>query len=84
VTITANGRPRINVALRSGQRETNLRIRVSWSFRLSGPVAARLLVVAALILAAAAIVLSASDGLARDVMCSLAGFLAGSRPRTRS
>jgi hypothetical protein len=80
----ANGRPQVHVALHSAQRETEVRVRVSWSCRLSGRAAARLLIVAVLVLAAAAVATSASDELARGVVCSLAGFLAGSRPRSRS
>lgn len=81
------GRPRVDVALRSGKRSPEVRIRVSWSCRLSGPAAARLLAVVVLVLAAAAVVASAASAgneLARGVLCTLAGLLAGSRPRTRS
>lgn len=78
------GRPRVDVALRSGKRSPEVRIRVSWSCRLSGPAAARLLVVVVLVFAVAAVVASADSELARGVLCTLAGLLAGSRPRTRS
>jgi hypothetical protein len=82
--LPANGRPRVHVALRSGQRETEIRIRVSWSCRLSGPVAVRALIVVVLVLAAAGVAASSGGELARGALCSLAGFAAGSRPRRRS
>ena len=68
----------------SGRRETEVRFRISWSGRLSGRAAARLFIVAVLVLAAAVAVTSAGGELARAALCSLAGFLAGSRPRSRS
>jgi hypothetical protein len=79
--LSANERPRVHIALRSDQRETEVRIRISWCYRLSGPAAARLLIVVVLVVAATAAVTSATEEFARDVLCSLAGFLAGSRPR---
>ena len=77
------GRPRVDIALRSGRRRTEVRIRVNWSCRLSVPAAARLLVVVVLVLAAAAVVTSAGGELSRGVLYTLAGLLAGSRPRAR-
>jgi hypothetical protein len=65
-------------------RETEVRIRVTWSYRLSGRAAVRLLVVVVLILVAAAVAASCGGELARSALCSLAGFAAGSRPRRRS
>jgi hypothetical protein len=82
--ISPNERPLVHVAVRSAPWGARVRVRVSWSFGLSGRTAARLLVVAVLVLAAAAVVASADGELARGVVCSLAGFLAGSRPRSRS
>jgi hypothetical protein len=82
--LPANGRPRVHVAVRSGQRETEVRIRISWSCRLSGPAAVRALVVVVLVLAATVVAASAGGELARAALCSLAGFAAGSRPRGRS
>jgi hypothetical protein len=72
--------PRVHVALSSGPRKTEVRIQV----RLSGPAAARLLVVIVLVLTAAAVAAPAHTELARAVLCTLAGFLTGSRSRTRS
>lgn len=73
--------PRVSVILRSSQRATEVRIRVSWCCRLSVPAAARLLTAAALVLAASAIAALAHDELARGVLYSLAGFLTAVRPR---
>jgi hypothetical protein len=61
--------------------EAEIRVRVSWSCRLSGPAVARVLIVVAGILAAAAAAMPGGDGLIRDVLYSAAGFMAGSRPR---
>jgi len=80
----ANGRPRVHIALHSSHRKTEVRFQVNWSGRLSGPFAARLLIVLVLVLAATAVATSAHDELARGVLYSLAGFLTGSRPRIRS
>lgn len=77
-------RPRVDIALHSSQRKTEVRIQVNWSCRLSGPAAARLLIVLVLVLAATAVATPIHDELARGVLYSLAGFLTGSRPRTRS
>jgi hypothetical protein len=76
--------PRVRVTLRSSQRATEVRIRITWCCRLSGPAAARLLAVAALVIAATVIVTSAHDELARGVLYSLAGFLTAARQKIRS
>jgi hypothetical protein len=65
------------------QRKTEVRIQVSWCWRLSGPAAARLLIVLVLVLAGAAVATPANDELARGALYCLAGFLTGSRPRLR-
>lgn len=67
--------------LRSSQRATEVRIRLSWRGPLSAPAAARLLTAAALVVAATAIAALAHDELARGVLYSLAGFLTAVRPR---
>jgi hypothetical protein len=72
--------PRVHVALSSGPHKTEVRIQV----RLSGAAAARLLVVIVLVLTAAAVAGPAHTELARAVLCTLAGFLTGSRSGTRS
>lgn len=77
-------RPRVLVTLHSGQRETEVRIQVSWRYRLSGRTAIRLLVMLVFALAAAVIAVAtpAHDELARGVLCCLAGFVTGARPRS--
>jgi hypothetical protein len=76
-------KPRVLLVLRSGKRATEVRIQVSWRWRLSGPVVARLLIIGVLVLAATALALPTHDELARDVLYSIAGLLAGTRPRIR-
>lgn len=76
--------PRVSLVLRSGKRATEVRIRVSWRWRISGPAAARLLIIGVLVLAGTALALPAHDQLVRDVLYSAAGLLAGTRPRIRS
>ena len=63
---------------------TEVRIQVSWRCRISGPAAARLLIIiTVLVLAATAFALPAHDGLARDALYGAAGLLSGARPRPR-
>jgi hypothetical protein len=78
------GRPRVSVALRSSQGKTEVQFQLSWCYRVSGPAAARLLIVLVLVLAATAAAMLTNDELARGVLYGLAGFLTGSRPLTRS
>ena len=61
-----------------------VRIRVSWRCRISGPAVARLVIICVLVLAATAFALPAHDELARDALYSAAGLLVGARPRIRS
>ena len=78
---TARGRKPAPKLVR--QRKTEVRIQVSWCWRLSGPAAARLLIVFVLVLAAAAVAMPDNNELARGALYCLAGFLTGSRPRPR-
>jgi hypothetical protein len=73
--------PRLLVTLRTKQRTTEVRIRLSC--RISDHAVARLLIICALALAATALALPAHDELARDAACSAAALLAGARPRYR-
>jgi hypothetical protein len=81
-TLQKHGRPRFDIALRFGPDRTELRIQVDWHGRISGPAAARLLIVLALVFTAAATL--AHDELARGVLYGLAGLLTGARLATRS
>jgi hypothetical protein len=67
----------------SRQDECEVRIQLSWRYRLSGRAVARLLIVAAAILVTAATTLAHGE-LAGGALYGIAGFLAGSRPRIRS
>jgi hypothetical protein len=60
----------------------DVRIQVSWRYRLSGRAVARLLIVAAALLVTAATLVHGE--LAGGALYGIAGFLAGSRPRIRS
>jgi hypothetical protein len=60
----------------------DVRIQVSWRYRLSGRAVARLLIVAAALLVTATTLVHGE--LAGGALYGIAGFLAGSRPRIRS
>jgi hypothetical protein len=81
---TPQEHPRVFVVLRAHRQTTEVRIKVSWRFRISAPAMARLLIIAVLVLVATAFALPAHDELVRDAAYSAAGLLAGTRPRNRS
>lgn len=67
--------------MKKAKTKAEVQIRVSGSYLLSGPAAARLLIAIALIIAALATATMTHDEFARGALYGAAGFLTGSRPR---